>query len=101
MQCEYPQSAPQSSSILATPSTFSFTPLTKPVDEASKKEERAKDEEKTGMHTCNPKIWLPLSVVPIVGDGGEQRVAKMPVFGENLSEKVWKPSSIYSTIMNL
>jgi len=63
------ESTPQSSSQLATPSTFSFTPLTKPVDEAGKKEERGKDEEKAV-------------------DGGEQRVAKMPVFGENLSEKV-------------
>jgi len=63
------ESSPQSSSQLATPSTFSFTPLTKPVDEASKKEDRVKDEEKAV-------------------DGGEQRVAKMPVFGENLSEKV-------------
>ena len=53
MQCQYPQSAPQPTSILATPSTFSFTPLTKPVDEASKKEERAKDEEKAGIE--NPK----------------------------------------------
>jgi len=59
----------QPSSQLATPSTFSFTPLTKPVDEGAKKEERVKDEEKAA-------------------DGGEQRVAKMPVFGENLSEKV-------------
>lgn len=72
------ESAPQSSSILATPSTFSFTPLTKPVDEASKKEERAKDEEKAG-------------------DGGEQRVAKMPVFGENLSEKVTAVPSTEAT----
>ena len=42
------QNTSQSSNLLATPSTFSFTPLTKPVDEANKKEERTKDEEKTG-----------------------------------------------------
>ena len=46
----YPQSTPLSSSQLATPSTFSFTPLTKPVDEAGKKEERVKDEEKAGKN---------------------------------------------------
>ena len=51
MEC--PQSAPQSSSLLATPSTFSFTPLTKPVDDAGKKEERVKDEEKAGMENLN------------------------------------------------
>ena len=96
MECQCPQSAPQSTSLLATPSTFSFTPLTKPVDDAGKKEERVKDEEKAGMENLNTDkhwIWLFLSVVSIAGDGGEQRVAKMPVFGENLSEKVWKPSS--------
>ena len=43
-----PQGTAQSSSQLATPSTFSFTPLTKPVDEGAKKEERVKDEEKAG-----------------------------------------------------
>jgi len=70
----------QSSNLLATPSTFSFTPLTKPVDEANKKEERTKDEEKTV-------------------DAGEERVAKMPVFGENLSEKVTAvPSTEGSTV---
>ena len=49
----YSQSSPQSSSQLATPSTFSFTPLTKPVDEASKKEDRVKDEEKAGRKPNN------------------------------------------------
>jgi len=69
------ESAPQSKSVLPTPSTFSFTPLTKPVDGATKKEERVRDEEKTA-------------------DTDEVRVAKMPVFGENLSEKVTSvPSS--------
>ena len=91
MQCQCPQSAPQSTSLLATPSTFSFTPLTKPVDDAGKKEERVKDEEKAGMENLNTDqhcVWWHLLVVSVAGDGGEQRVAKMPVFGENLSEKV-------------
>ena len=84
----YSQSTPQSSSQLATPSTFSFTPLTKPVDEAGKKEERVKDEEKAGKkanNTCH-KRWH-IKIVSITVDGGEQKIAKMPVFGENLSEK--------------
>ena len=53
MQSQYRQSAPQSTSLLSTPSTFSFTPLTKPVDDAGKKEERVKDEEKAGMENLN------------------------------------------------
>ena len=55
------------------------------MDEGGKKEERVKDEEKAGKES---NCCIALILIASIIDGGEQRVAQMPVFGENLSEKV-------------
>ena len=53
------------------------------MDEAGKKEERGKDEEKAGKNLTTDASHVTrwnVKTVSITVDGGEQRVAKMPVY---------------------